>query len=191
VRIGTPLSAAAAGQPAVSMACKPIITSGIEEWCYVAGSPLDLLFGLDGHYVRIGPDPEHGLARIANQPYPNYEIAALSVLGLEFAYLARLGLRSASDKRISDTADLVDVMLARNVGTGAVRSVPDFLDGETCCRQRVGDLVPVAEAQGRVRGQRSAVRLEDERRAEGHELAADVMSVQASTRPTPGRSVRV
>jgi glucoamylase len=90
----------------------------IEEWCYVAGSPLDLLFGLDGHYVRIGPDPQYGLARIANQSYPNYEIAASSVLGLEFAYLARLGLRSASDKRISDTASLVDVMLARNVGTG-------------------------------------------------------------------------
>ena len=26
----------------------------IEEWCYVAGSSLDVLFGLDGHYVRIG-----------------------------------------------------------------------------------------------------------------------------------------
>ena len=90
----------------------------IEEWCYVAGSSLDLLFGLDGHYVRIGPDPQYSLARIANQPYPNYEIAASSVLGLEFAYLARLGLRSATDKKLSDTANLIDVMLARNVGTG-------------------------------------------------------------------------
>jgi glucoamylase len=90
----------------------------IEEWCYVAGSSLDVLFGLDGHYVRIGPDPQYGLARIANQPYPDYEIAASSVLGLEFAYLARLGLRSATDKKLSDTASLIDVMLARNVGTG-------------------------------------------------------------------------
>jgi glucoamylase len=90
----------------------------IEEWCYVAGSSLDLLFGLDGHYVRIGPDPQYALARIANQPYPDYEIAASSVLGLEFAYLARLGLRSATDKKVSDTASLIDVMLARNVGTG-------------------------------------------------------------------------
>ena len=90
----------------------------IEEWCYIAGSSLDSLFGLDGHYVRIGPDPQYGLARIANQPYPNYEIAASSVLGLEFAYLARLGLRSATDKKLSDTASLIDVMLARNVGTG-------------------------------------------------------------------------
>jgi len=90
----------------------------IEEWCYVAGSSLDLLFGLDGHYVRVGPDPRYGLTRIANQPYPDYQIAASSVLGLEFAYLARLGLRSATDKRLSDTASLVDVMLARNVGTG-------------------------------------------------------------------------
>ncbi len=90
----------------------------IEEWCYVAGSSLDVLFGLDGHYVRIGPDPRYGLTRIANQPYPDYTIAASSVLGLEFAYLARLGLRGATDKRLSDTASLIDVMLARNVGTG-------------------------------------------------------------------------
>jgi glucoamylase len=90
----------------------------IEEWCYVAGSSLDSLFGLDGHYVRIGPDPRSGLTRIANQPYPDYQIATSSVLGLEFAYLARLGLRSATDKRLTDTASLVDVMLARNVGTG-------------------------------------------------------------------------
>ena len=90
----------------------------IEEWCYVAGTALDSLFGLDGHYVRIGPDPQYGLARIANQPDPDYQIAASSVLGLEFAYLARLGLRSANDKKLSDTASLIDVMLARNVGTG-------------------------------------------------------------------------
>ena len=90
----------------------------LEEWCYVAGSSLDSVFGLDGHYVRIGPDPQYGLARIANQPYPNYQIATSSVLGLEFAYLARLGLRSATDKKLSDTASLIDVMLARDVGTG-------------------------------------------------------------------------
>lgn len=90
----------------------------IEEWCYVAGTALDSLFGLEGHYVRIGPDPQHGLARIANQPDPDYRVAASSVLGLEFAYLARLGLRSPNDKKISDTASLIDVMLARNVGTG-------------------------------------------------------------------------
>jgi len=78
----------------------------IEEWCYVAGSSLDSLFGLDGHYVRIGPDPQSGLARIASQPYPNYEVAASSVLGLEFAYLARLGLRSATDKKLSGQTEL-------------------------------------------------------------------------------------
>lgn len=83
-----------------------------------AGTALDSLFGLDGHYVRIGPDPQYGLARIANQPHPDYQVAASSVLGLEFAYLARLGLRSANDKKLSDTASLIDVMLARNVGTG-------------------------------------------------------------------------
>ena len=54
----------------------------------------------------------------SNQPYPNYQIATSSVLGLEFAYLARLGLRSATDKKLSDTSSLIDVMLARDVGAG-------------------------------------------------------------------------
>jgi glucoamylase len=90
----------------------------IEEWTYVAGSWLDTLFGLDGHYVRIGPDPQTGTARIANQPDQNFAPPSASVLGMEFAYLARLGLRDASDKPITDTAQLIDIMLARNVGTG-------------------------------------------------------------------------
>ena len=90
----------------------------IEEWTYVAGSWLDTVFGLDGHYVRVGPDPETGVARIANQPDQSFVVPSSGVLGLEFAYLARLGLRSAASKPITDTAQLADIMLARNVGTG-------------------------------------------------------------------------
>jgi glucoamylase len=90
----------------------------IEEWTYVAGSWLDTVFGLDGHYVRVGPDPQTGSARIANQPDQDFAVPSSGVLGMEFAYLARLGLRSAVSKPITDTARLVDIMLARNVGTG-------------------------------------------------------------------------
>ena len=121
----------------------------IEEWCYAAGTSLDSLFGLDGHYVRIGPDPQHGLARIANQPHPDYQVAASSVLGLEFAYLARLGLRSATDKKLSDTASLIDVMLARNVGTGTSYYRYDYdgygeqVDGANFSSTGVGRIWPL------------------------------------------------
>lgn len=90
----------------------------LEEWTYVAGSWLDSVFGLDGHYVRVGPDPQAGAARIANQPNQDFTVPSSGVLGLEFAYLARLGLRSATSKAMTDTARLADLMLARDVGTG-------------------------------------------------------------------------
>jgi glucoamylase len=90
----------------------------IEEWTYVEGSYLDELFGLHGHYVRVGPDPLTGAARIANQADRNFTVPSAGVLGLEFMYLARLGLRDPRDQRMTDSARLVDIMLARNVGTG-------------------------------------------------------------------------
>ena len=95
------------------------------------------------------PTRSTGLARIANQPYPNYQIAASSVLGLEFAYLARLGLRSATDKKLSDTANLIDVMLARNVGTGTSYYRYDYdgygeqLDGANFSGVGVGRVWPL------------------------------------------------
>src|SRR5262249_54105698 len=79
---------------------------------------LDTVFELDGHYVRIGPDPQAGATRIANQPGRGFTVPSSGVLGLEFAYLARLGLRSPTDKAMTDTARLIDIMLARGVGTG-------------------------------------------------------------------------
>ncbi len=91
----------------------------IEEWCYVEGTWLDRIYGLDGHYVRVGPDPSTGLARIANTPDPNFAVPSSGVLGLEFLYLPRLGLRDPADQRQLDTVRLVDAMLARNVGTGS------------------------------------------------------------------------
>lgn len=90
----------------------------IEEWCYVSGSWLDRVFSIQGHYVRIGPDPQYGAARIANQSDRDFAVPSSGVLGLEFMYLTRLGLRDVADQRLVDSATLADVMLARNVGTG-------------------------------------------------------------------------
>jgi glucoamylase len=90
----------------------------IEEWCYVAGTWLDDVFGTAGHYARVGPDPLTGVARIANQADRGFVAPSSGVLGLEFMYLARLGLRDALDPRLTDSARIVDAMLGRDVGTG-------------------------------------------------------------------------
>lgn len=90
----------------------------IEEWCYVEATWLDRIYGLDGHYVRVGPDPKTGVSRIANTPDSNFAVPSFGVLGLEFLYLPRLGLRDPADQRLLDTVTLVEAMLARNVGTG-------------------------------------------------------------------------
>ena len=90
----------------------------IEEWTYVNGSWLDTVYGTTGHYVRVGPDPQTGVTRIANQADTDFYPPSSAVIGLEYLYLPRLGLRDPKDARIADTSTLVDVLLARNVGTG-------------------------------------------------------------------------
>jgi len=75
---------------------------------------------------------------MSNAPAPGYQIAASSVLGLEFAYLARLGLRSATDKKLADTANLIDVMLAPlDAGSHKPAPHPAALAGRVDCQPRM------------------------------------------------------
>ncbi len=94
----------------------------IEEWSYVQGSYLDTLYGVDGHYVRIGPLS----VLIKNQANRNLSVPYQGVVGMEFMYLARLGLRAANDARITATLPLVDIFLRRDVGTGVAYYRYDF-----------------------------------------------------------------
>jgi glucoamylase len=91
----------------------------LEEFTYVSGSLVDRHFHTAGHYVRIGPaaDP----VRLGNQPPANGEdtyVPAARMVGLEFLYLARLGLRDPHDDRIADTLVVVDRMLKRQTPAG-------------------------------------------------------------------------
>lgn len=88
----------------------------IEELTYVTGSYLDTLFRLGGHYVRIGPANPRGVL-IKNRDGALY-VPTAGVLGLEFAYLARLGLRAAGSAPMADTVTLVDALLGRQTGVG-------------------------------------------------------------------------
>jgi glucoamylase len=88
----------------------------IEEWTFVAAGEVDQAFGTSGHYVRIGPSPES--IRVANQPDGAEAVVAERLVGLDFLYLVRLGLRGPLDRRIVDTITVIEQMLARDTPNG-------------------------------------------------------------------------
>ncbi len=88
----------------------------MEQFTYVSGGVLDHAFGTDGHYVRIG-GPAERLA-LSNVPGDTDAVAAELMVGLDFLYLSRLGLRDPHDKRVTDTVTVVDAMLACDTPAG-------------------------------------------------------------------------
>lgn len=92
----------------------------IEEWIYVEDGPPAPL-DIRGYYVRTGmPPAEGGLqARIELPNRHGETIPASALVGLEFIYLARLGLRDARDPRIQDTLKVVDALLKVETPAGA------------------------------------------------------------------------
>lgn len=86
----------------------------VEEWTYATDTDLDQQFGTAGHYVRIGPaghEGLHGRVQILNREEGG-SVPASMLVGLDFLYLVRLGLRSATDPRITDTVRIADGLLA-------------------------------------------------------------------------------
>jgi len=106
----------------------------LEEFTYVSGDEVDQAFGTDGHYVRIGR-PGGGRVALANQPPGTRPVDAAALVGLEFGYLPRLGLRDPADKRITDTLAIVEAMLAADTPSGRayhrydVDGYGEWLDG--------------------------------------------------------------
>jgi glucoamylase len=94
----------------------------IEDWTYATGTELDQQFGTAGHYVRIGPaghEGLHGRVQIKNREEGG-DVPATMVVGLDFLYLVRLGLRTPDDPRITDTVRLADALLATLTPSGLV-----------------------------------------------------------------------
>ena len=90
----------------------------MEEFTYVSGDEVDQAFGTDGHYVRIGLSGG-GRVALANQPQGTHPVDAAALVGLEFGYLPRLGLRDPADKRVTDTLAIVEAMLGADTPAGA------------------------------------------------------------------------
>ncbi|TFU17769.1 glycoside hydrolase family 15 protein [Thermus tengchongensis] len=104
----------------------------LEEWCYLSGTDLDQAHGVEGHYVRLsppGPLGPRGRVQVANRPGVSLEVAHL--LGLEFLWLVRLGLRDPHDPRVRATLRLVDQTLRVELPTGVFyRRYPEDGYGE-------------------------------------------------------------
>ncbi|HEX9107378.1 MAG TPA: glycoside hydrolase family 15 protein, partial [Longimicrobiales bacterium] len=72
----------------------------IEEYCWVEETALCKRFGVPGYYVRIQPPGGvGGEAPVAIANRSGETLGAGELVGLEFMYLARLGLRRADDAR--------------------------------------------------------------------------------------------
>jgi glucoamylase len=85
----------------------------VEDWTFVAQGPLARRFDVDGHYVRIGPDSAHcGLrGRVDLRNRLNESLPATEIIGMEYLYLVRLGLRAADDPRVQSTLKITEGIL--------------------------------------------------------------------------------
>ena len=94
----------------------------IEDCCWVADTPLARRFGVVGYYVRVQPPGSDGGAEapvaIANRM--GETLGAGDLVGLEFMYLARTGLRKPKDPRIVETLRVVDGLLLVDTPCGPV-----------------------------------------------------------------------
>jgi glucoamylase len=106
----------------------------LEEFTFVSGDEIDQAFGTDGHYVRIGLSGG-GRVDLRNQPLDTRPVDAAALVGLEFGYLPRLGLRDPADKRVTDTLAIVEAMLGADTPSGRayhrydVDGYGEWLDG--------------------------------------------------------------
>lgn len=85
----------------------------VEDWTYVQSGEFVEQFGVDGHYVRIAPPASQGglCGRIEVRNRKGEFVPAVASVGMDFLYLARLGLRDARDYRIQNTLKLVETLL--------------------------------------------------------------------------------
>lgn len=97
----------------------------IENWTYIADTPIATKCGVDGYYVRIAPadgadpaSPARGFVPIRNRPSGDNDRVAWSVVSPDALALVRFGLRAADDSRIENTVKVIDTLLKVELPTG-------------------------------------------------------------------------
>jgi glucoamylase len=106
----------------------------IDEFTYVAGTPLAEKYEVHGYYMRVTPptiiekkDVGHLRIKMPNLPFGSKHQKAIDIVSPDAIALVRFGLRSAYDPRIVDTIKVIDATLMRKTKTGTVwvRSTKD------------------------------------------------------------------
>lgn len=91
----------------------------IEDWTYVAGGALADEHGIEGYYVRINPPDGQGLrGQVQVRNRADGPVDADTLVGLEYLYLVRTGLRRADDKKIQDTLKVTERLLRVETPSG-------------------------------------------------------------------------
>ncbi|CAK7193554.1 Glucoamylase [Commensalibacter sp. Nvir] len=91
----------------------------LESWVYVKHTNLDKEHQIEGHYIRLNPSchsARYGKVMLKNRN--NQVVKIRNLLGMEYLYLVRLGLRQGSDKKIRDTTKLIDKLLCVQLPAG-------------------------------------------------------------------------
>jgi glucoamylase len=85
----------------------------VEDWTYVTQGAFSARFDVSGYYVRIGPPTVQGglMGRVNVANRCGDSAPADALVGMEFLYLVRLGLRAAGDPRIQNTCKVADALL--------------------------------------------------------------------------------
>jgi glucoamylase len=93
----------------------------LESWCYVEDTELARALGVRGYYVRIAPTHRAGAdGRVELRNRDGATISVSELVGLDFSYLVRLGIRSALDPRVQDTIRVVDQVLTVETPSGTL-----------------------------------------------------------------------
>lgn len=92
----------------------------VENLTYVRGGSLAERYGVEGHYVRIAPRFSDGGLRgmIDVRNRIGDRLPAEALVGMEYLYLVRMGLRRPDDRRILDTLRITDDLLRRETPGG-------------------------------------------------------------------------
>jgi glucoamylase len=89
----------------------------IENWTYVENGPLCADSDAKGYYIRIAPPRSDG-DTVMVRNCEHGEVKADALVGLDFLYLVRTGLRRADDPRIIETLKVVEKLLRVETPSG-------------------------------------------------------------------------
>lgn len=85
----------------------------LEDWTYVESGAFIEEFGVEGYYVRVAPAMSEGglCGRVEVRNRGGERVPAVTLIGMEYLYLPRLGLRDPRDPRIQNTLKISESIL--------------------------------------------------------------------------------